>query len=207
MNRDLREVGPPGLMTWPNTFTTSIFIGTVTAGDYFIAGTSVEIDVDSYPDENQYGQRKLSQVVDGKSPMMKHILTTMKGKFLGVDLYLEDVPEFYEKPGKYTFTFEDMPTAPSILFFHRKPVASFTYSPSTGVINDTSYDLDGGANNGIAQTEWKWKSVDAASTDDWTIGVFDKNAVPDGEYLVMLTVQDHQGTWSSPTSVFIKLDG
>ncbi|MDC6364897.1 MULTISPECIES: gliding motility-associated C-terminal domain-containing protein [Flavobacteriaceae] len=180
--------------------------GTVTAGDYFIAGTSVEIDVD--PAEMKTNTANASYPSGRwKITHDETFFENDEGKVSWNGLYLEDVPEFYEKPGEYTFTFEDLPTAPSILYFHRKPIASFTYSPATGVFNDTSYDLDGGANNGIAQTEWKWKSVDAASTDDWTVGVFDKNAVPDGEYLVMLTVQDHQGTWSSPTSVFIELDG
>ncbi|WP_181899559.1 gliding motility-associated C-terminal domain-containing protein [Flagellimonas nanhaiensis] len=180
--------------------------GTVTAGDYFIAGTSVEIDVD--PAEMKTNTANASYPSGRwKITHDETYFDNNEGKVSWNGLYLEDVPEFFEKPGQYTFTFEDMPTAPSILFFHRKPIASFTYSPSTGVFNNTSYDLDGGANNGINQNEWKWKSVDAASTDDWTVGVFDKNAVPDGEYLVMLTVQDHQGTWSSPTSVFIELDG
>ena len=91
-----------------------------------------------------------------------------KGKVSWNDLYLEDVPLFYEKPGKYSFSFENFPTAPTTLFFHREPVASFTYIPATGVFNNTSYDLDGGTNNGIAQSEWKWKPVDAASVSAWT---------------------------------------
>ncbi|MDO6519328.1 Ig-like domain-containing protein, partial [Zobellia uliginosa] len=177
--------------------------GTVSAGDYFIAGTSVEIDVDpaqlkrntanaSYPS----GRWKITHD--------ETYFENNTGRVSWDGLYLEDVPEFYEKPGKYSFTFEEMPTAPTTLYFHRKPIASFTYSNDTGYINNTSYDLDGGANNGIAQSEWKWKSVDATSTNDWTMGQFDKNSVPDGEYLVMLRVQDHQGVWSSPTSIYVE---
>ncbi|MFC0878903.1 Ig-like domain-containing protein, partial [Saccharicrinis sp. FJH2] len=59
--------------------------------------------------------------------------------------------------------------------------------------------------NGIAVSEWKWKAVDAVSTDDWTVGQFDKSSVTDGEYLIMLTVQDHQGTWSRPSCKYIEV--
>ena len=177
--------------------------GTVSAGEFFIAGTSVEIDVDP-------AQLK-TNTANASYPSGRWNIThdetyfdNNTGKVSWNGLYLEDVPEYYEKPGKYTFTFEDLPTAPTTLFFHRKPVASFTYSGDTGFINNTSYDLDGGANNGIAQSEWKWKSVDAASTNDWNTGAFDKNSVSDGQYLVMLRVQDHQGTWSSPTSIYVE---
>jgi gliding motility-associated-like protein len=177
--------------------------GTVSAGEFFIAGTSVEIDVDP-------AQLK-TNTANASYPSGRWNIThdetyfdNNTGKVSWNGLYLEDVPEYYEKPGKYTFTFEDLPTAPTTLYFHRKPVASFTYSGDTGFINNTSYDLDGGANNGIAQSEWKWKSVDAASTNDWNTGAFDKNSVSDGQYLVMLRVQDHQGTWSSPTSIYVE---
>lgn len=178
---------------------------TVSTGDYFIAGTSVEIAVD--PTEMKTNTANAS-FPSGRWKIThdETFFPNNEGKASWSGLYLEDVPEFYEKPGKYDFTFEDLPTSPTTLFFHRRPVASFTYSSGTGVFNDTSFDLDGGSNNGIAQTEWKWKSVDAASTNDWTLGVFDKNSVPDGEYLVMLTVQDHQGVWSSPTSAYILVD-
>ena len=193
--------------TWMDDMSQYIYdqyqFGTVTAGEFFIAGTSVEIDVDP-------AQLK-SNTANASYPSGRWKIThdethfaNNTGKVSWDGLYLEDVPEFYEKPGKYSFTFEDLPTAPTTLFFHRKPVASFTYSADTGFINNTSYDLDGGANNGINQSEWKWKAVDAGSTNDWTIGQFDKNSVPDGEYLVMLRVQDHQGTWSSPTSIYVE---
>ena len=177
--------------------------GTVTAGEFFIAGTSVEIDVDPAQLKNN--------TANASYPSGRWNIThdetyfdNNTGKVSWDGLYLEDVPEFYEKTGKYSFTFEDLPTAPTTLYFHRKPVASFTYSGDTGFINDTSYDLDGGANNGIAQSEWKWKSVDATSTNDWNTGMFDKNAVPEGQYLVMLKVQDHQGTWSKPSSIYVE---
>ncbi|WP_220628153.1 Ig-like domain-containing protein, partial [Confluentibacter sediminis] len=177
--------------------------GTISAGDYFIAGTSVEIAVTptelkkntanaSYPN----GRWKITHD--------ETFFPNNTGKVSWNNLYLEDVPEFYEKTGKYTFSFEDMPTAPTILFFHRKPVASFTYNPGAGTLTNNSYDLDGGANNGIAQSEWKWKAVDAASTNDWTDGQFSPSGQPDGQYLIMLTVQDHQGTWSKPASVYIE---
>ncbi|WP_421804031.1 gliding motility-associated C-terminal domain-containing protein [Flagellimonas sp.] len=193
--------------TWMDDMSQYIYdqyqFGTVTAGEFFIAGTSVEIDVDP-------AQLK-SNTANASYPSGRWKIThdethfaNNTGKVSWDGLYLEDVSEFYEKPGKYSFTFEDLPTAPTTLFFHRKPVASFTYSADTGFINNTSYDLDGGANNGINQSEWKWKAVDAGSTNDWTIGQFDKNTVPDGEYLVMLRVQDHQGTWSSPTSIYVE---
>ncbi|MBR9854494.1 MAG: hypothetical protein GYB37_07945, partial [Algicola sp.] len=177
--------------------------GTVTAGEYFIAGTSVEIDVDPAQLKNN--------TANASYPSGRWNIThdetyfdNNTGKVSWNGLYLEDVPEYYEKPGKYSFTFEDLPTAPTTLYFHRKPVASFTYSSDTGFINNTSYDLDGGANNGIAQSEWKWKAVDATATNDWNTGAFDKNAVPNGQYLVMLRVQDHQGTWSSPNSIYVE---
>jgi gliding motility-associated-like protein len=193
--------------TWMDDMAQYIYeqyqFGTVTAGEYFIAGTSVEIDVDP-------AQLK-SNTANASYPSGRWKIThdetyfdNNTGKVSWDGLYLEDVPEYYEKTGQYTFTFEDMPTAPTTLYFHRKPVASFTYSADTGFINNTSYDLDGGANNGIAQSEWKWKSVDAASTNDWVDGPFDKNSVADGEYLVMLRVQDHQGTWSSPSSIYVE---
>tara|TARA_R110002153_G_scaffold49477_1_gene139491 strand:+ start:2236 stop:7272 length:5037 start_codon:yes stop_codon:yes gene_type:complete len=178
-------------------------VGTISEGNYFIAGTSVEIDVNptqlktntanaSYP----AGRWKISHD--------ETHFPNNTGKVSWDGLYLEDVPELYNKTGKYTFTFEDLPTAPTTLYFHRKPVASFTYSPNSGLINDTSYDLDGGSNNGIAQAEWKWKEVNAQSTNDWNLGQFDKNSVPNGQYLIMLRVQDHQGIWSSPTSIFVE---
>ncbi|WP_299434882.1 gliding motility-associated C-terminal domain-containing protein [uncultured Maribacter sp.] len=177
--------------------------GTVSAGEYFIAGTSVEIDVTptelktntanaSYPN----GRWKITHD--------ETFFDNNSGKVSWHDLYLEDVPEFYEKTGEYSFTFEDLPTAPTTLYFHRKPVASFTYNPGAGTLTDNSYDLDGGANNGIANSEWKWKSVDASATNDWTIGQFNPSGQPDGQYLIMLTVQDHQGTYSSPASVYVE---
>ncbi|MBW8245264.1 hypothetical protein K1F50_20875 [Muricauda oceani] len=193
--------------TWMDDMAQYIYeqyqFGTVTTGEFFIAGTSVEIDVDP-------SQLK-SNTANASYPSGRWKIThdetyfdNNTGKVSWDGLYLEDVPEYYEKPGQYTFTFEDMPTAPTTLYFHRKPVASFTLSADTGFINNTSYDLDGGANNGIAQSEWKWKSVDAGSTNDWVDGQFDKNSVADGEYLVMLRVQDHQGTWSSPSSIYVE---
>ncbi|MEH6679089.1 MAG: gliding motility-associated C-terminal domain-containing protein [Sediminicola sp.] len=178
-------------------------IGTISEGNYFIAGISVEIDVNpaqlksntanaSYP----AGRWKIAHD--------ETYFPNDNGKVSWDGLYLEDVPELYNKTGKYSFTFEDLPTAPTTLYFHRKPVASFTYSANSGLINDTSYDLDGGANNGIAETEWKWKPVDAQTTNDWNIGQFDKNSVADGEYLIMQRVRDHQGVWSSPSSIFVE---
>ncbi|MFD2101339.1 gliding motility-associated C-terminal domain-containing protein [Flagellimonas iocasae] len=177
--------------------------GTVSAGEFFIAGTSVEIDVDPAQLKNNTAN---ASYPSGRWKIThdETYFENNTGRVSWSGLFLEDVPEFYEKPGKYTFTFEEMPTAPTTLFFHRKPVASFTYSNDTGFINNTSYDLDGGSNNGIAQSEWKWKAVDATSTNDWIDGQFDKNSVSDGQYLVMLRVQDHQGTWSSPTSIYVE---
>ncbi|MFI1773140.1 gliding motility-associated C-terminal domain-containing protein [Thalassobellus citreus] len=177
--------------------------GTVTNGDYFIAGTSVEIDVApaelktntanaSYPN----GRWKITHD--------ETLFPNNTGKVSWNNLYLDDVPEFYEKTGKYTFSFEDLPTSPTTLFFHRKPIASFTYNSGTGTLTNNSYDLDGGASNGIAQSEWKWKSVDAGSTADWTMGQFSPSGQPDGQYLIMLKVQDHQGTWSKPASVYVE---
>ncbi|MDT7829499.1 gliding motility-associated C-terminal domain-containing protein [Pricia sp. S334] len=180
--------------------------GTVTAGNYFIAGTSVEIDVT--PPELK------TNTVNASYPSGRWKIThdetffsNNSGKVSWNGLYLEDVPEYYEKTGKYDFTFEDLPTAPTTLFFHRKPLASFTYSPGSGTINNTSYDLDGGANNGIAQSEWKWKPVDAQAANDWTDGQFDPFSVANGQYLIMLRVQDHQGTWSKPASVYVEKSG
>ncbi|MBO0321904.1 gliding motility-associated C-terminal domain-containing protein [Muricauda sp. CAU 1633] len=177
--------------------------GTVSAGEFFIAGTSVEIDVDPAQLKNNTAN---ASYPSGRWKIThdETYFENNTGRVSWSGLFLEDVPEYYEKPGKYTFTFEEMPTAPTTLYFHRKPVASFTYSGDTGFINNTSYDLDGGANDGINQSEWKWKAVDAASTNDWIDGQFDKNAVSDGQYLVMLRVQDHQGTWSSPTSIYVE---
>src|SRR5690606_26657283 len=177
--------------------------GTISVGDYFIAGTSVEIDVN--PAELK------KNTANGSYPNGRWKIThdetffpNNTGKVSWSDIYLEDVPEFYEKTGRYTFSFEEMPTAPTTLYFHRKPVASFTYSPGSGTLTNNSYDLDGGANNGIAQSEWKWKSVDAASTNDWNLGQFNPAAQPDGQYLIMLRVQDHQGTWSKPASTYVE---
>ncbi|UII79952.1 gliding motility-associated C-terminal domain-containing protein [Flagellimonas sp. CMM7] len=204
INRDLGSWS-----TWMDDMAQYIYdqyvFETVSNGDYFIAGTSVEIAVD--PTEMKTNTANAS-FPSGRWKIThdETFFPNNEGRVSWNDLYLEDVPEYYEKPGRYSFTFEDLPTSPTTLFFHRKPVASFTYSSATGVFNDTSYDLDGGANNGIAQTEWKWKSVDAASSNNWTNGIFDKNSVADGEYLVMLTVQDYQGVWSSPTSVYILVD-
>lgn len=177
--------------------------GTVNVGGYFIAGTSVEIDVT--PTELKKNTANASYP-NGRWKIIhdETFFPNNSGKVSWNNLYLEDVPEFYEKTGKYTFSFEDLPTAPTTLFFHRKPVASFTYSPGAGTLTNTSYDLDGGANNGIAQSEWKWKSVDANSTVDWTIGQFSPVGKPDGQYLIMLTVQDYQGVWSKPSSVYVE---
>ncbi|WP_198440178.1 Ig-like domain-containing protein, partial [Pareuzebyella sediminis] len=177
--------------------------GTITDGEIFFTDRSVEIEVTptelktntanaSYPN----GRWKITHD--------ETYFDNSEGRVSWSGIYLDDLPETYDKVGKYTFTFEDLPTAPTILYFHRRPIAGFTYSADTGFINNTSYDLDGGANNGIAQSEWKWKPVDAASTDDWTLGQFDKSSVGDGEYLIMLKVQDHQGTWSSPASIFVE---
>ncbi|MER3373326.1 MAG: gliding motility-associated C-terminal domain-containing protein [Allomuricauda sp.] len=177
--------------------------GTVSAGEFFIAGTSVEIEVDPAQLKNNTAN---ASYPSGRWKIThdETYFENNTGRVSWSGLFLEDVPEYYEKPGKYTFTFEEMPTAPTTLYFHRRPVASFTYSGDTGFINNTSYDLDGGTNNGINQSEWKWKAVDAASTNDWNDGQFDKNSVSDGQYLVMLRVQDHQGTWSSPTSIYVE---
>ncbi|WP_420600892.1 gliding motility-associated C-terminal domain-containing protein [Flagellimonas sp.] len=193
--------------TWIDAMAQYIYdqyqFGTVTAGEYFIAGTSVEIDVD--PSQLKTNTANASYPSGRWKITHDHThFENNTGQVSWNNLFLEDVPEYYEKPGEYTFTFEELPTAPTTLYFHRRPVASFTYSSDTGFINNTSYDQDGGANNGIAQSEWKWKSVDAVSTNDWTTGAFDKNAVADGQYLIMLTVQDHQGTWSTPSSIYVE---
>ncbi|WP_335964878.1 thrombospondin type 3 repeat-containing protein, partial [Galbibacter sp. PAP.153] len=179
---------------------------TISEGNYFIAGTSVEIDVTpsqlksntanaSYPN----GRWNISHD--------ETVFENNSGKASWNELYLEDVPELYNKTGKYSFTFEEMPTAPTTLFFHRKPIASFTYNAGTGVSNNNSYDLDGGADQGIEQVEWKWKAIDALSTNDWNEGQFENNNVADGEYLLMLRVKDHQGVWSRPSSIFIEKSG
>ncbi len=180
--------------------------GTVSAGDYFIAGTSVEIAVT--PTELKTNTANASYP-NGRWKVEhdETFFSNNTGKVSWNNLYLDDVPEYFEKTGKYTFSFEDMPTAPTTLFFHRKPVASFTYNPGSGTLTNTSYDLDGGANNGIAQSEWKWKSVDAASTNDWVVGQFSPSSQPDGQYLIMLKVQDHQGTWSKPASIYVEKSG
>ena len=177
--------------------------GTVSAGEFFIAGTSVEIDVT--PAELKTNTANASYP-NGRWKIVhdETFFPNNTGKVSWNNLYLDDVPEFYEKTGEYTFSFEDLPTAPTTLYFHRKPVASFTYSPGAGTLTDTSYDLDGGANSGIAQSEWKWKSVDANSTNDWTVEQFNPAGKPDGQYLIMLTVQDHQGTWSKPSSIYVE---
>ena len=177
--------------------------GTITDGEVFFTDRSVEIDVT--PTELKTNTANASYP-NGRWRIThdETYFDNSEGRVSWSGIYLDDLPETYDKVGQYTFTFEDFPTAPTILYFHRRPVASFTYSADTGFINNTSYDLDGGANNGIAQSEWKWKSVDAASTNDWNTGAFDKNAVSDGEYLVMLRVQDHQGTWSSPASIYVE---
>ncbi|MFC0877954.1 hypothetical protein ACE01N_15260, partial [Saccharicrinis sp. FJH2] len=138
-------------------------------GEYFIAGTSVEIDVD--PSEMKSGTAN-SDYPSGRWKISHD--NTFFSNDLGLaswqNIYLEDVPEYYDKPGKYTFTFEDLPTDPTTLYFHRKPIASFSYVSSTGGLTNNSYDVDGGSDNGIAVSEWKWKAVDAVSTDDWTVG-------------------------------------
>src|SRR5690606_23759260 len=76
-----------------------------------------------------------------------------------------------------------------------------------GGLNNTSYDLDGGATNGIALSEWKWKSVDAQEVNNWTDGQFNITSVPNGQYLIMLRVRDHQGTWSKPASIYVEKSG
>ncbi|MFS4416626.1 gliding motility-associated C-terminal domain-containing protein [Maribacter sp. 2307ULW6-5] len=193
--------------TWIDNMAQYIYdqyqFGTVTAGDFFIAGTSVEIAVSPTELKNNTANANYPSGRWKIAHDETHFPNNT-GKVSWNNLYLEDVPEFYEKTGKYEFTFEDLPTAPTTLFFHRKPVASFVYSPGSGSITNTSYDLDGGANNGINQSEWKWKAVDAQTETPWTDGQFNAASVPDGEYLVMLRVQDYQGTWSKPTSVYVQ---
>ncbi len=178
-------------------------LGTITQGEIFFTDRSVEIAVT--PEQLKTNTAN-SSYPNGRWRIThdETYFDNNQGRASWSGLYLEDIPEVYDKVGRYTFTFEDLPTAPTVLFFHRRPVASFTYSSGTGLINNTSYDLDGGANNGIAQSEWRWKSVDANTTNDWTIGQFDRNAVPDGQYLIMLRVQDFQNTWSNPTSIYVE---
>ncbi|MEM8929096.1 MAG: Ig-like domain-containing protein, partial [Bacteroidota bacterium] len=177
--------------------------GTISQGEVFFTDRTVEIAVTP--------EQLKTNTANASYPNGRWRIThdetyfeNNQGRASWSDLYLEDIPEVYDKVGKYTFTFEDLPTAPNVLFFHRRPVAGFTYSSSTGLITNTSYDLDGGPNNGIAQSEWKWKSVDSDTTNDWIDGQFDRSAVPDGQYLIMLRVQDNQNTWSNPTSVYVE---
>ena len=180
--------------------------GTIQDGNYFIAGTSVEIDVTP----SQLKTNTANASYPSGRWNITHDETTFSnnsGKVSWNGLFLEDVPEFYEKTGKYTFSFENMPTAPTTLYFHRRPVAGFTYSPGSGGLNNTSYDLDGGATNGIALSEWKWKSVDAQEVNNWTDGQFNITSVPNGQYLIMLRVRDHQGTWSKPASIYVEKSG
>ncbi len=175
----------------------------VTEGDYFIAGTSVEINVT--PTEMKTNTANAAYPSGRwKIAHDETHFDNNEGRVTWHELFLEDVPEYYEKPGKYSFTFEELPTAPSTLYFHRRPVASFSYNPGSGSLNNTSYDLDGGANNGIAQSVWKWKAVDASVQNTWNEGQFNPIGQPDGQYLIMLTVQDHQGTWSNPSSIYVE---
>src|SRR5690606_19659617 len=180
--------------------------GTIKEGNYFIAGTSVEIDVT--PTQLKTNTANASYP-SGRWKIIhdETFFSNNSGKVSWNGLYLEDVPEFYEKTGRYNFTFEDLPTAPTTLYFHRKPVAGFIYSPGSGTITNTSYDLDGGTTNGISISEWKWKPVDAQVANAWTDGQFNGASVPDGQYLIMLRVQDHQGTWSKPASIYVEKSG
>ncbi|PCE66117.1 T9SS type B sorting domain-containing protein [Sediminicola luteus] len=180
--------------------------GTVTAGDYFIAGTSVEINVT--PPEMKTNTANASYPNGRwKIDHNESFFPNDAGKVSWHDQYLEDVPTLYEKPGEYTFSFQDQPTTPTKLFFHRRPMARFTFNAGTGAITNESFDLDGGANNGIAQSVWKWKQVDANSENNWNTGAFNYASAPNGEYLVMLEVQDHQGVWSAPYSIFVEKTG
>ncbi|MFB6317400.1 Ig-like domain-containing protein [Saccharicrinis sp. FJH54] len=183
-----------------------LYVQETVEGDYFIAGISVEINVD--PAEMKTATANADY--PGGRWNITHDNTYFannNGTASWNGLYLEDVPEFYDKVGKYSFTFEDLQTDPSVLYFHRKPVAGFSYIASTGAITDNSYDLDGGANNGISESVWQWKPVNAMTADAWNSGIFDKNSVPDGEYLIMLAVKDYQNTWSRPSCKYIEVSG
>src|SRR5690606_6491617 len=96
-------------------------VGTISEGNYFIAGTSVEIDVNP--------TQLKSNTANANYPAGRWKIThdethfqNNTGKVSWDGLYLEDVPELYNKTGKYSFTFEDLPTSPTTLYFHRKPV-------------------------------------------------------------------------------------
>ncbi|MFB6317402.1 T9SS type A sorting domain-containing protein [Saccharicrinis sp. FJH54] len=172
-------------------------------GMYFIVGTSVDIAVD--PSEMKTGTANEAYPCGRwKITHDNTVFDNSNGLASWHDLYLEDVPEYYDKVGKYTYYFEDVPLGNDI-YFHRMPVASFSYNSGTGELVNNSFDLDGGTANGIEESLWQWKAVNSEGIDEWTDGMFDKTAVPGGEYLIMLTVKDHQNTWSRPSCKYVEV--
>ena len=124
------------------------------------------------------------------------------GQFANTGKYMEDFIKEFDKTGKFTITYADNSIAPSEVYVHRRPTALLKSTKTGNSISliSNSYDLDkySTGNQGIAQEEWKYKKT----TDDvWVNGKL-TTLTNDTDYVVQLRVQDYQGVWSYPTSIY-----
>lgn len=120
----------------------------------------------------------------------------------------KDIPNSFNKVGRYEIWFGENHPTPQYLYVHRRPVADFTLRVTKGTSNytitvdDQSYDLDleSTPNKGIAQTDWKWRETTATT---WTDGMIPGNLPLGKDYLVQLRVLDEQGAWSQPMARYV----
>lgn len=127
------------------------------------------------------------------------VYSTNKGAVSWDNQTLTTFPTSLGKNGKYEVFYNDGATEQKIadIYAAWRPVASLSYTPASKSLTDKSYDP-----NGMALTqEWKWKKVFDST---WTDGKPDP-AVFDGTscYLVQLRVQNADGVWSLPSTIYI----
>ncbi len=124
------------------------------------------------------------------------------GQYEKSGMYIPNMEKSFRKTGKYTISFEDLPTNPEIIYIHRRPIAIMKLTKVGNSITtiSESYDLDkyNDPDKGISQIEWKYKKT---SEQAWKNGQL-KNITDDSDYIVQLRVKDYQNVWSRPVSMY-----
>ncbi|WP_169824178.1 InlB B-repeat-containing protein [Clostridium formicaceticum] len=125
------------------------------------------------------------------------------GKYINSDMYQSNLPNTFDKAGKYRIYFAD--SLVKEVYVHRIPVASFstvingtniTYRTNS-IDVDTSTDI--GYGPGIVEEEWSYRESTAST---WTAGKltsFNQSKI----YLIQLRVKDEQGMWSYPITRYL----
>ena len=124
------------------------------------------------------------------------------GQFANTGKYMDDFITEFDKTGKFTITYADSSIVPSEVYVHRRPVALIKSTKNGNNIDlvSNSYDLDkySTGNQGIAQEEWRYKKT---TDSTWTTGKL-TTLSGNTDYVIQLKVQDQQGVWSNPTSIY-----